>query len=68
MDKGYKEASANHGCVKTKAGGMTIDEPYGRDNSDYTGSAKQERAGALAGGKTDLSHSLEGSSANQGGK
>lgn len=57
----------NHGIVKTRADGSTIMEAYGKDDSDVTGSASQERLGKFGGGMTNLSHSLTNTSANQKG-
>jgi hypothetical protein len=57
----------NHGTVKTRVEGSTIMEPYGKDDSDVTGSAAKERVGKFGGGMSDLSHSLTGTSANQKG-
>lgn len=57
----------NHGIVKTRADGSTIMEAYGKDDSDVTGSASQERLGKFGGGMSNLSHSLTNTSANQKG-
>lgn len=57
----------NHGIVKTRVDGSTIVEAYGKDDSDVTGSASQERAGKFGGGMNNLAHSLSGTSANQKG-
>lgn len=58
----------NHGTVKTKVGGSTIMEAFGKDDSDVTGSAAKERGPHSMGGSiTNLSHSLTGTSANQKG-
>lgn len=60
-------ASGNHGTVKTRVKGMTIHEPYGKDTSDYKGSASEERGKNLAGGTDNLAHSLKGATAQQRG-
>lgn len=46
----------------------TMIESFGRDNSEFTGSKKMARDGSegFGGGMDDLSHSLNGSRANQG--
>lgn len=58
----------NHGTTVEKVAGMRIKTAYGKDDSDVTGSAKEERGGELAGGIENLGHSLKGTSANQKGK
>ena len=58
----------NHGTVVTKEAGMRIKEAYGKDDSDYTGSAKEERRHDMGGGMDDISHSIKGATANQKGK
>lgn len=58
----------NHGTVKSRVeGGTTIMEAFGKDDSDVTGSAAQERSDKFGGGINNLSHSLSGTSANQKG-
>lgn len=57
----------NHGVVKTTVDGTKFLESYGKDDSDVTGSAKDERKMNIGGGITNLSHSLSGTSANQKG-
>jgi len=54
----------NHGKTSAKFKGGKIVNAYGRDNSDVTGSASDER-GSTKGSPTDLGHSLKGTSANQ---
>lgn len=55
----------NHGVMREKADGTTFLTSYGKDDSDVTGSAKQERMPSFGGGVTNLSHSISGTSANQ---
>lgn len=57
---------SNQGTVKT--GNISV--PYGKDSSDHSGTARQERISDLAGGPNDLSHTLSGCEATQrmGGK
>ena len=57
----------NHGVKMTAVDGTKFLEAYGKDDSDVTGSAMEERAGKMGGGITNLSHSLNGTSANQKG-
>ena len=64
MDMNSKK---NHGTVKSKASrGQSFQEDYGKDGSDYTGSATDERGGKLAGGKSDISHSISGNKVPRG--
>ena len=50
----------NHGTVDS--GGIKI--PYGKDSSEYAGSARDERISNRAGGGVDnLSHTLSGGKA-----
>lgn len=65
----YEGSKKNHGIVDTKAGGITIREAYGRDLSDVSHSASEERGGSrkMGGGMDNLSHSISGTSANQKG-
>lgn len=53
----------NGGVVKSKVPGGTIVESFGKDTSDYCGSASDERGGGMGGSKESLAHSLSGSSA-----
>lgn len=57
---------SNQGTVKSGK----ISVPYGKDSSDYSGSAANERIGEMAGGPGNLSHTLSGAEATQrmGGK
>lgn len=57
----------NHGTAREKSGGTTFLTPYGKDDSDVTGSTAQERMPSFKGGMDNLSHSLSGTSANQKG-
>jgi hypothetical protein len=57
----------NHGTVKSSAGGTKFMEAYGKDDSDYAGSASKERGGSMGGGINNLAHSLTNTSANQKG-
>lgn len=58
----------NHGTVTSSAGGTKFMEPYGKDDSDYTGANHVEQNPHKMGGSiTNLSHSLSGTSANQKG-
>jgi len=57
----------NHGTVTSTVGRMKFKEAYGKDDSDVTGSASDERGGSRGGSTTNLSHSLSGASANQKG-
>lgn len=58
----------NHGTVVTKEAGMRIKEAYGKDDSDVTGSAKEERRAEMKGGMDYVGHSIKGATANQKGK
>lgn len=64
-----KESKGQLGGTATQSGGRvgTIVRPFGRDNSDYTGSKKMARDGSdgFGGGVDDVSHSLKGATANQ---
>lgn len=55
--------------TKKAKNGQTIEQPWGRDNSE-DGSMEKAKTGStsFSGGMEDLSHSLKGSSANQSGK
>lgn len=57
---------SNQGTVKT--GNISVS--YGKDSSDHSGSAKQERISEIGGSPTNLAHSLSGCEATQrmGGK
>ena len=55
----------NHGEVRTEAKGATIVQSFGKDCSDYTGSATEERGKKLKGDVNNLSHSLNGATAVQ---
>ena len=55
------QGSHNHGTHKS--GNLRVD--FGLDRSSYAGSAKHERGGNTGGGTSNLSHSLQGTSANQ---
>jgi hypothetical protein len=59
----------NHGTVLTKKGGFTYQESYGKDDSNWTGSASDERGNSgQKGGCYDLSATFKGGpSANQSG-
>ncbi|MFT3987182.1 hypothetical protein [Aestuariivirga sp.] len=57
----------NHGVVKTTVDGTKFLESYGKDDSDVTGSARDERKMNIGGGINDLSRSLIGATANQKG-
>jgi hypothetical protein len=57
----------NHGTVTESIEGAKLVTSYGKDGSDYTGSAAAERGGKMGGSITNLSHSLSGTSANQKG-
>lgn len=59
----------NHGIVVDKKAGTRFKTAYGKDDSDVTGSANDERMrNDFKGGIDDLSHSLKGTSANQTGQ
>ena len=58
----------NHGIVIQKEAGMRIKTPYGKDDSDVTGSKKQEQIDSMAGGMDHIGHSITGASANMSGK
>lgn len=55
--------SPKYNSGKTNDGGIRTD--YGKDDSDWTGSAKAERGGGLGGSVTNVSHSLGTSGANK---
>lgn len=58
----------NHGTESSKKGRFTYLESYGKDDSNWTGSAADERGNSgQKGSATDLSHSLSGCKANQSG-
>lgn len=58
----------NHGTVKSSASGTKFMEPYGKDDSDWTGpNHKEQNPHSMGGSITNLSHSLTGCSANQKG-
>lgn len=60
---------SNDGIVKSKGGnGATIQTPFGKDSSDYCGSASDERGGKMGGSTSNLDHSLTGASPKQSGK
>ncbi|MCP5014628.1 MAG: hypothetical protein GY938_05015 [Ketobacter sp.] len=61
------EKNKSNSGVSTTSGkrGMKVKNSFGRDNSDVSGSASQERGGKAGGGKSNLSHSLSGTKANQ---
>lgn len=60
---------SNDGQKVTKSEGKTsIREAWGKDSSDYCGSASDERGGSMGGGVDNLSHSLTGASPKQRGK
>ena len=66
--EGNEFSKKNHGIVITKQNGTRIKEAYGKDDSDVTGSAKDERRrDDFGGGMDNLDHSLKGTSANQSG-
>jgi hypothetical protein len=57
---------SNHGIEKhAMPRGTRMEVPYGRDNSNYSGSAEHERGKEPKGSETNLSHSLSGATANQ---
>lgn len=58
---------SNAGLVRSSAGGSKFIESFGKDDSDFTGTAKAERGRELGGGITNLAHSLTGASANEKG-
>jgi hypothetical protein len=65
-DKSEVGMRRNHGCVKSSAGkGMRFDEPYGKDDSGFTGSATAERGKKMGGSVTNMAHSLSSTSAKQ---
>lgn len=53
----------NGGIVRSKVPGGTIQEAFGKDNSEHHGSAAEERGTSIGGSKDSLAHSLSGSSA-----
>lgn len=60
--------SKNGATVKSTVDGTKFIEAFGKDDSDYSGSAKMERYGKeKAGGKSSLDHSIKGASANLSG-
>lgn len=60
---------SNDGTAKSKGGrGATILTPYGKDSSDWCGTASDERGGEMGGGTSNLSHSLTGATPKQTGK
>lgn len=64
-----ESSKSNQGTVRSGSGDTKIQQSYGKDSSDFVGSAADERGKKLAGSPTDLSHSLTGGvSAVQGSK
>lgn len=55
--------SPKYNSGKTHDGGIRTD--YGKDDSDYAGSATAERGGGMGGGVTNVSHSLGTSATNK---
>lgn len=60
--------SKSGGKVNSAVDGTKFVEAFGKDDSDYSGSASMERYGKkMGGGKTDISHSIKGATANLSG-
>lgn len=58
----------NHGTETSKKGRFTYMDSYGKDDSNWVGTASDERGNSgQKGGNTDISHSITGGGkANQG--
>lgn len=55
------DTKQNHGVVESG----NIVEAFGKDDSNFNGSAQMERGKKPGGSVTDLGHSLSGATANQ---
>lgn len=62
-----ERSSYNHGTVRSGGGVTKIEQAFGKDSSDYVGSANNERGKKMAGGPKDISHSLSGASVSGDG-
>ena len=63
-DSGKRNVIGSHNHGTEKDGAARV--PYGRDNSSWNGAKSKERGDNIGGSPTNLSHSLSGTSANQG--
>lgn len=67
-DNNNASYDTNDGTV-TKSGprGTKLVTDFGRDDSNYAGSASDEQGGGMGGSVTNLDHSIKGATANQNG-